>query len=363
MPKRWASRVDLRSAAKRDINGKKGWLRMRAILVSAVVLMAAGVAMGAEAGKTLTVKADGSGDFKTVQEAVNAASGKTTIHLGAGEFQGPVVIPAEKTGITLVGEGPEKTVITWAHNVYEPGPAGADKFNPGLHVRGDDFTAENLTVQNTSGDHGQALAVRVDADRVVMRNCHITGWQDTLMVNVPQGRQVGRQYFDHCYIEGRVDFIYGSGTAVFDHCEIHSKNGGHVTAASTPEDHPFGFVFLDCKLTGDDVPWNPATTNPATTQKVQKANKMADLGRPWRPYAAVAYIRCEMEDHIKPTGWNNWGKASNEKTARYSEFESTGPGGKGDQRVPWAKQLTAEEAGKYTVENVLGGGDRWDPRK
>ena len=331
---------------------------MRAICFAAGLLLAVvAVAAEPEPGKTLKVAADGSGDFKTIQEAVDAAVGKTTIHVGAGTFEGAVVIPAEKKGITLVGEGWDKTIISWAHNVYDPAPAGADKFNPGLLVRGDDFTAQDLTVQNTSGDHGQALAVRIDGDREVMRNCHLTGWQDTLMVNN------GRQYFDHCYIEGRVDFIYGSGTAVFDHCEIHSKNGGHVTAASTPQDRPFGFVFLDCKLTGDDVAWDPATTNPATTQKAAKANKMADLGRPWRAYAAVAYIRCEMGDHISPAGWNNWRNPANEKTARYSEFESTGPGGKAEGRVPWAKQLTAEEAGKYTVENVLGGEDHWEPGK
>src|SRR5208282_997936 len=102
----------------------------------------------------------------------------------------------------------------------------------------------------------------------------------------------GRQYFHNDYIAGRVDFIYGSGTAVFDHCEIHSKNGGHVTAASTPQDHPFGFVFLHCKLTGDAAPWDPATTNPSTTQPAHRPGKMADLGRPWRPYASVAYIEC-----------------------------------------------------------------------
>jgi pectinesterase len=327
------------------------------VMAFAAVLLFAGVAIGAEGEKTIRVAADGSGDFKTIQEAVDAASGKTTIHVGAGEFQGPIVIPREKGGITMVGEGADKTIITWPHNVYDPAPPGADKFNPGLHVRGNDFRAEDLTVQNTSGDHGQALAVRIDGDRAVMRNCHLTGWQDTLMVNDC------RQYFDHCYIEGRVDFIYGSGTAVFDHCEIHSKNGGYVTAASTPQEHPFGLVFLDCKLTGDDVPWSPATTNPATTMKAAKPNKLAYLGRPWRPYAAVAYIRCEMGDHIRPAGWHNWGKASNEKTARYSEFESTGPGGKADQRVAWAKQLTSEEAAAYTVANVLGGSDHWDPTK
>jgi pectinesterase len=147
---------------------------------------------------------------------------------------------------------------------------------------------------------------------------------------------------------------------VFDHCEIHSKNGGHVTAASTPEDKPYGLVFLDCKLTGDAIPWDPATTNPSYKQK-PRVTPLADLGRPWRPNAAVAYIRCEIGAHIKPVGWNNWGKASNEKTARYSEYQSTGPGAAPDQRAPWSHQLSDEEAAKYTLANILGGPDKWDP--
>ena len=168
----------------------------------------------------------------------------------------------------------------------------------------------------------------------------------------------GRQNFTNCYIAGRVDFIYGSGTAVFDHCEIHSRNGGHITAASTPADHPFGFVFIYCHLTGDSQPWiNP--TNPVTGAAPNKA--YADLGRPWRPTASVTYLNCEMDDHIKPAGWNNWGKVANEATARYAEYNSTGPGANPEKRVQWAKQLTNDLAEKITVESVLGGSDAWNP--
>jgi pectinesterase len=176
----------------------------------------------------------------------------------------------------------------------------------------------------------------------------MTGWQDTLRV------ENGRQYFKNCHIEGRVDFIYGSATAVFDGCDILSKNGGHVTAASTPEKKPFGFVFLRCKLTGDPRPWDASKPAPA-------APPQADLGRPWRPYAAVAYIGCEMGAHIKPEGWNNWRNAENEKTARYSEYKSTGPGANPSARVAWSRQLTDGEAEKYTIENILGGADGWRP--
>jgi len=307
--------------------------------------------------KTITVGADG--DFKTVQEAIAAApdssQDETTIRIKEGTYTGPFIIDKKKTHLHLLGDGSEKTILTWDRNVNDPKPEGGDGFNPGMYLKADDFTAENLTIQNTSGDHGQALAMKADSDRVIMKNVHLVGWQDTLMINN------GRYYFTDCYIAGRVDFIYGSATAWFENCEIHSRNGGHVTAASTPEDHPFGYVFNNCKLTGDKIPFDPATTNPATTQKA-KVTPRADLGRPWRAFASVTYLNCEMGDHIAPTGWNNWGKAANEKTARYSEYNTTGPGANPGKRVAWAKQLTADDAAKITVESVLGGKDNWNPK-
>jgi pectinesterase len=236
----------------------------------------------------------------------------------------------------------------------EAQPPGTDLGDKGtaLVVRGDNFHADNVTFQNASGDHGQALAVRADGDRAVFTNCRLLGWQDTYMGNS------GRQYFKDCYIEGRVDFIYGSGTDVFDHCEIHSKNGGHITAASTPQDHPFGFVFFNCNLTGSPDPWiDPIGKNVSKPS----INPLADLGRPWRPYASVTYINCEMGAHIKSEGWNNWGKASNETTARYSEYNSSGPGANPQKRLPWSKQLSKEEADKITIQSVLAGSDNWNP--
>lgn len=311
--------------------------------------------------KTITVASDGSGEYKTLQEAIAAApdhrAEDTNIHIKPGTYTGPFVIPKDKPKLRFVGDDAKTTVLTYDKNVFEPIPPGIDKFNPGLNVRADDFSAENITIQNTSGDHGQALAVRVDSDRATFKHCRLLGWQDTLMVNN------GRQYFRECYIEGRVDFIYGSGTAVFDRCEIKSKNGGYVTASSSPEDHPYGLVFLDCKLTADPTPWNPASTNPATTEPAHKPGKMAYLGRPWKPFASVTFVRCEMGDHIQSEGWSNWGKPEREKTARYAEFGSTGPGGEMSKRVAWAKQLTKEQANEITIEKVLGGKDNWSPAR
>jgi pectinesterase len=262
------------------------------------------------------------------------------------------MIPKGKNFIRLMGESPETSILTYNLNVNEAPPGETYQFNPGLVIVGNDFQAENLTIQNTSGDHGQALALRADGDRASFKNCHILGWQDTLMANN------GRDYFTNCYVAGRVDFIYGSATVVFDHCEIHSKNGGYLTAASTPENHPYGLVFLHCTLTGDSVAWvNPTNSVVAHPAKDRKAA----LGRPWRASANVAFLDCWMGDHIQPAGWNNWGKESNEKTARYSEYNSSGPGANPSARVTWAKQLTSAEAKEFTLKNILGGPDNWEP--
>jgi pectinesterase len=303
------------------------------------------------------VSADGSGTHTTVPDAIAAAPDSGTnpfvILLKPGTYPGQIIVPKEKRNVHFVGEELENTVLTYALNVYETNTETDLRFKgTGVIVLGDDFRAENVTFRNTSGDQGQALALRVDGDRAVFNHCRMLGWQDTLMVNN------NRQYFTNCYIEGRVDFIYGSATATFDRCEIRSKNGGHITAANTPQDHPFGFVFLNCKLTGDPAPWvNPA--NPAAAVPGRKP--MADLGRPWRPFASVTYLHCEMGDHIKPEGWNNWGKAGNEKAARYAEYRSTGPGANPAARVKWSKQLTDVEAGAFAVQNILRGSDGWNP--
>ena len=301
------------------------------------------------------VSADGSGTQTNLQNAINAAPDNGTnvfsILIKAGTYQGQFFVPRTKKHIRFVGEETTNTILTYALNVHEAPPGETYQFNPGVVIVGDDFSAEHLTIQNTSGDHGQALALRVDGDREVFNDCRILGWQDTLMINN------GRDYFTNCFIAGRVDFIYGSATAVFDHCEIQSRNGGHVTAASTPKDQPFGFVFMNCKLTGDPQPWFGTNGVSANANSLPKA----DLGRPWRAYASVTYLNCEMGDHISPKGWNNWRNPTNELTARFAEYNSTGPGATPDQRVKWVKQLTENEAGKITVKAILGGNDDWDP--
>jgi len=311
--------------------------------------------LAADSQYSAVVAFDGSGTATNLQEAINAAPDNGTnwftILVKAGVYQGQTIIPKNKRFIRVIGEEMENTILTWPYNVNDRKPYQSYQFDPGLVVTADDFLAENLTIENSSGDHGQALALRVDADRAAFDQCRITGWQDTLMVNK------GRQYFTNCYIEGRVDFIYGSGTAVFDHCEIHSKNGGYVTAASTPQDHPFGFIFLNCKLTGDSKPWTGMNGHP----RFGKSDVKAYLGRPWGHYASVTFLNCEMGAHINPAGWHNWGNVTNETTARYAEFNSVGPGANSAARVKWSRQLDQEESGKMTIANLLGGNDGWIP--
>jgi pectinesterase len=311
-----------------------------------------------KAGYDAVVSLDGSGTHTNIQAAIAAApENRTTpfrIFIKPGSYQGQFMISKSKRNLQLFGEDAEKTILTWPYNVNDRKNQGVTiyQFDPGFVVVGDDFYAENLTIENTSGDHGQALALRVDNDRAVFNHCRILGWQDTLMVNN------GRHYFTNCFIAGRVDFIYGSAAAVFDHCEIQNKNGGYVTAASTPQDHPFGFVFLNCKLTGNATPWNPTNGQ----AQFEKADVKAYLGRPWRSTASVVFLNCELGGHIQPAGWHNWGNVTNETTARYAEYNSSGPGANSSARVKWAKQLTADEANAYTLANVFHDADSWQPK-
>ncbi|WP_439488686.1 pectinesterase family protein [Algoriphagus sp.] len=294
------------------------------------------------------VAKDGSGDFQTIQEAFDAVpdfrKNETKILLKPGIYKEKLVLAASKTNISLIGEDAEITVVTHDDFAQKKNKFGEEMGTTGstsFFVFGDGFYAKNITFENSSGPVGQAVAVRVDGDKVMFEQCRFLGFQDTLY---PHGDR-SRQYYKDCYIEGTVDFIFGWSTAVFENCEIFSKKGGsYVTAASTEEATEFGFVFINCKLTGEGE------------------NASAYLGRPWRDYAQTVFINTEMGSHIKPEGWHNWNKPNAEKTAYYAEFASSGPGANPSQRAPWSHQLTAEKAAKYTVESVLAGEDGWDPK-
>jgi len=299
-------------------------------------------------GFHIVVACDGNGDFRTVQEAINAVpdfrNEETRIFIKNGTYKEKLTLPASKNRVTFVGEDKNTTVLTYddfaqKKNRYgeEIGTTGSSSF----FIFGTDFTARNLTFENSAGPVGQAVAVRVTGDRAIFENCRFLGFQDTVYAH---GRD-SRQYYKDCYIEGTTDFIFGWATAVFENCEIYSKKGGHyITAASTEEDTPHGFAFINSKLTGD-----------APAQDVY-------LGRPWRDHAQTVFINTEMGPHIKKEGWHNWSKPHAEKTAYYAERGSTGPGASVKDRVKWSKQLSSKEAQIYTVNNILGGDDNWQPK-
>jgi pectinesterase len=295
----------------------------------------------------LFVASLGSNQFKTVQEAINATPQSTSpanpcmVHIRPGVHKELIYVQREKRFVRLVGEDAEKTVLTFDLNANLPGangkPIGTFR-TPSTVIDADDFSAENITFENSAGPVGQALAIRIDGDRIVFRNCRFLGWQDTILANR------GRHYFENCYIAGHVDFIFGGATAFFEGCHIHCLSNGYVTAASTPEQQPFGFVFSNCRITG---------ASPAVKTY---------LGRPWRPFASVMFLNSEMSEVVRSEGWNNWRDPAREKTARYAEFHSTGSGANPKARVPWARELAEAEANTITVERVLGGSDGWNPR-
>jgi pectinesterase len=285
------------------------------------------------------VATDGSGDFRTVQEAIDAVpdfrKNETRIFIKNGTYKEKLVLAGSKTNVMFVGENRDKTILTFDDFASKKNRFGEGMGTTGstsFFVFGDDFRAENITFENSSGPVGQAVAVRVDGDRVTFINCRFLGFQDTLY---PHG-ETSHQYYRNCVIEGTVDFIFGWSTAVFDRCTVVCKNNGYITAPSTNEGTAFGFVFLDCKITG--------TANEASFY----------LGRPWRPFGKSAFLRCELGRFIKPEGWHNWDKKDNEKTAFFAEYKNTGAGALSGERVGWSHQLTDEESLPYTPENVLG---------
>jgi pectinesterase len=292
---------------------------------------------------TITVAKDGTGNYKTVQEAINAVkdsnSFETVIIIKNGTYKEKLRLPASKMNVHFIGESVDKTILTYDDYAQKKDSAGKDVGTSGsasFFIFGSDFSAENVTFENSAGPIGQAVAVRVTGDRVKFINCRFLGFQDTLYTHGDNSRQ----YYYKCYIEGTVDFIFGASTALFDNCIIFGKRGGFYTAASTPENKKFGYVFMDCKITGNAL-----------------ANSFL-LGRPWRPNAKTVFLNCTMSNLVKPEGWSNWGKAENEKTTFYAEYNNKGEGASTDSRVLWSHKLSREEAKEYTINNIFAS---WNP--
>lgn len=297
-------------------------------------------------GRTIIVATDGSGRFRTLQEAIRSIPlpNKTpvTILLRKGVYREKVLIDSLQDHIRIIGEGPLQTRIVWNDH---PGKLDAkgDSINTRsswtFKCQGNDFYAQGVTFSNDAGfSAGQAVALESDGDRAVFKNCRFTGFQDVLFTN----SENGRQYFENCTIEGTTDFIFGAATAWFEQCHIYSKKNSHVTAASTPQAHAYGYVFNRCRLTGDDTLSN------------------VSLGRPWRPYASVTYLNCYIGPHIKAEGWSVWNRNENHLTARYSEWKNYGPSGSFSGRLSWVHQLDDATALQLTPLFIF---KDWDPRK
>jgi len=321
------------------------WLALLLIVVPACASLSEPTAARMPVRVTeVAVAQDGSGQFTNVQAAIMSvpmgyATNPVVIRIKPGTYKEQIYLQREKRFFHLLGEDATKTILTFDLNANLKGldgrPIGTFR-TPSVYIDAEDFTAENITFENSAGPIGQALAIRVDGDRAVFRKCRFLGWQDTILVNR------GRQYFEDCYIEGHVDFIFGGATCWFERCRIHCLKDGYVTAASTPDTNKFGYVFNQSEITG-------------------APGARTYLGRPWRDFAATVYLNTKMGEVVRPEGWHNWGKVEKEKTTRYAEFGSSGVGGDMEKRVKWAKQLTAIEAKEFTVENVLRGNDGWNP--
>lgn len=288
----------------------------------------------------IVVDAKGSGDYRTVQEALNAVAvlneKETIIFIKNSIYKEKLVLADNKINVTLLGEHKTKTILTYGDYASKKKENGQNIGTSGSYsfaINGANFKAENITFENSSGPVGQAVAVRIGGDQVIFKNCRFLGFQDTLYSHGNRSRQ----YYKNCYIEGTTDFIFGASTAVFDNCEIFAKAGGtYITAANTPKANSYGFVFLNCKLT---------------------SNSPKDsfyLGRPWENYAQTVFMHCKIGKHIKAEGWHNWGRKEAETTVFYGEFKCRGKGYRPEERVSWSHQLKKADAEKYTVETILG---------
>jgi pectinesterase len=293
--------------------------------------------------RQMVVAQDGSGDFKTVQQAINAVKDSnefvTTIYIKNGTYKEKLNLPQSKRNIHFIGERVEKTILTFDDYASKKDSSGRNIGTSGsasFYIFGSDISAENITFENSAGPVGQAVAVRVTGDRIKFINCRFLGFQDTLYTHGDKSRQ----YYLKCYIEGTVDFIFGASTCLFDSCVIYGKSSGFYTAASTPPGVKFGYVFRHCTITGN-----------------ASANSFY-LGRPWRPNAKVVIIESELSNMVKPEGWHNWDKVENEKTTYYAEYKNRGKGAATDKRVSWSHKLSAAEAAAYTVTNIFSG---WKP--
>ena len=332
---------------------KKLLTALFAIALSATAAMAANKYDNPD---TIVVARDGTGEFRNISEAIEVCRAfmdyHKVIYVKRGTYKEKLEIPTHLTNIEICGEDALTTIITWDDHANIMMPSAydpiaierhptADNQHPTpsnyhpigtfrtftLRVCGSDITLKNITIENNSARLGQAVALHTEGDRLRFIGCRFLGHQDTVYT----GRGGTRLLFRDCYIEGTTDFIFGPSTAWFENCTIKSKADSYITAASTPADVEYGYVFNRCRLIADEG-----------VTKVY-------LGRPWRPYAYTLFMNCTLGSHIVPAGWENWRNPDNEKTARYAEYNNSGDGANTKQRVSWSRQLTKKEVEKIPM--------------
>ena len=290
---------------------------------------------------TFVVARDGTGDFRNIQDLIYSIRAfrpqHTVVFIKKGLYKEKLILPTWVNDVTFIGEDREETVITWDDhaNINDMGTFRSYTFL----IQGNGITFENLTIENDASPLGQAVAAHIEGDRIIFRNCRFLGNQDTIF----PGQENCRQYFEDWYIEGTTDFIFGPSVCWFEKCTVYCKKDSYITAASTPQNQPYGYIFNKCRII-----------------LAEGVTKMC-LGRPWRQYAMTLFMNCELPGGIVSQGWHNWGKEENEKTVRYMEYNNTGAGAATAQRVKWSKVLTSGEASVYTIGNVMKGCDGWSP--
>ncbi len=342
-------------------------MRTKIVLALAGGVIVAGfVAAPAHAATSATVAKDGSGNYTSVQAAVNAVpagnSSRFTITIKPGDYHELVSIPSNKPYITFTGAtGNAADVVIEYNNASGTAKPGGGTYgtsgSASVTVSGHDFVAQNLTFANTFDEASssltdkQAVALNTQADRTTYNNVRILGNQDTLLLWSGSTSTITRAYFRSCYIAGDVDFIFGRGTGVFDRCQIQSlsrgssSNNGYVTAAATNSANPYGFLFSQCNLTSN-----------APAQTVY-------LGRPWHPggdanaIGQVLFRDSTLGAHIKSAPWTDMSGFS-WQSARFDEYKNTGAGSGVNGNRP---QLTDAQAPNYTRQRYLAGSDGWNP--
>ena len=324
---------------------------MRKILLSLVLALAGTLAVNAankyDNPDTIFVARDGTAEFRNIDDAIEVCRAFMEYHkvifVKKGTYKENLILPSWLTNIEICGEDRDNTIITYDDhaNVFIPGTdrkMGTFRTYT-VRVDGNDITFRNITIENNAARLGQAVALHTQGDRLAFVNCRILGNQDTVYT----GGINTRLYFKDCHIEGTTDFIFGPSTAWFENCTILSRTDSYITAASTPQDVEYGYVFNRCKI--------------VAAEGVSKVY----LGRPWRPYAHTLFMNCQLGKHILPVGWHNWSNTQNEKTTRYCEYDNHGEGAATKERAAWTRQLTKKEAAKVTLENVFRQNGGWIP--